>query len=399
MLDDVGTKRVIVIGAGPAGAAAAMELSARGVECRILERKTLPRTKACGSGLSPWTLELIDRLGVGPQIRQQAFRIDGAIIGGARGESIELRGDHETAVLRRSELDYTLVQEACRRGAVLQDNTLVKHIDVNTGSVAVTTLEETIEADLVIDCSGATGQLDRKTTFHGPSASKKTAQHDAGSLLTRALPSTFTENLTLHTIMGWYQGVQGCSDVVELFFEDELRPHYAWIFPETKERVNIGLCFYPTPGSSNARERFETFIDKRLSARLRHADLLGKWIGHPVQVSTVPSALTDDRILRAGEAGALADAATAEGIYHGLLSGSTAGKCAAEQLNNHSTLSKAELGVYQGHIKKALGTRLLLGRTLMSALRTPALDWALSVKSSPLTQTVLTRAFSGLYHG
>jgi menaquinone-9 beta-reductase len=386
-----------------------MELAARGVECRILERKVLPRTKACGSGLSPWTLELIDRLGVGPQIRAQAFRIDGAIIGGARGESIELRGDHETAILRRSELDYTLVQEACRRGAQLQDNTLVKHIDVSTDSVAVTTHEETIEADLVIDCSGATGQLERKTTFHARSSDGTTSARDARrvssshsrarSLLSKALPGTFTENLTLHTIMGWYQGVQGCSDVVELFFEEELRPHYAWIFPETKERVNIGLCFYPTPGSPNARERFETFIEKRIETRLRHADLLGKWIGHPVQVSTLPSALSDDRILRAGEAGALADAATAEGIYHGLLSGSTAGKVAIERLDARSTLSKAELEVYEARIKKALGARLLLGRALMGALKTPALDWALSMKSSPLTQTVLTRAFSGLYHG
>lgn len=393
-----------------------MELAQRGVECHILERKVLPRTKACGSGLSPWTLDLIDRLGVGPQIRKQAYRIDGAIIGGARGETIELRGDHETAILRRSELDYTLVQEACARGAMLRDSTIVKDIEVRTrgtGGVAVTTSEGIIEADLVIDCSGATGQLDRKTRFaDGPSptssipkngsavrANWESGKNAVQALFKKATPPVVTEQLTLHTILGWYQGVQGCSDVVELFFEDELRPHYAWIFPETKERVNIGLCFYPTPGSLNARERFEAFLDKRLAPRMRHAELLGKWIGHPVQVSTFPAGLTDDRILRAGEAGALADAATAEGIYHGLLSGSVAGKFAAEQLSAGSRLAKSDLDDYQRRIRKALTTRLVLGRSLMSALKTPALDWALSMKSSPLTQTVLSRAFSGLYHG
>src|SRR5512145_2507150 len=90
-------KRVVVIGAGPAGSAAAMALRTRaGAECTLLDRKAFPRTKVCGSGLSPWTLAFLDQIGVGETVRREAYRIDGAIIAGSRGSGVELRGHHET---------------------------------------------------------------------------------------------------------------------------------------------------------------------------------------------------------------------------------------------------------------------------------------------------------------
>src|SRR5690606_11232550 len=127
-------RRAVVIGAGPAGAAAAMRLAgSKQVECLVLERKTLPRTKACGSGLSPWTLRYLDLLGVGDLVRRRAFRIDGAIIAGSNGEGIELRGDHETAILLRSSFDELLIREAERRGAKLYEDTRVRHIETHNG--------------------------------------------------------------------------------------------------------------------------------------------------------------------------------------------------------------------------------------------------------------------------
>lgn len=386
-----------------------MELSRSGVECVLVERKSLPRTKACGSGLSPWTLALLDRMGVGPQIRAEAFKIDGAIIAGSSGEGIELRGDHETAILRRSELDYLLVQEAVRWGTRLVDGTTVKSIEVHRESsgrnqVAVRTSEATFEADLVIDCSGATGKLDRKTLYTGtssstPSIAPKAPYASAKRLIEQCSRRLRDERMTLHTIMGWYEGVEGCSDVVELFFDEELRPHYAWIFPETDKRVNIGLCFLPTDNGLNARQHFESFIDRRLKKRLQSADLLGKWIGHPVQVSPAAQDLVCDGILRAGEAGWLADASTAEGIYHGLVSGGLAGRFSAEHLANGGGTMRSQMAPYQSRVQRALLGRLALGRGLMGLLRTPTLDLALSMKSSAVTQKVLSRAFTGLYHG
>src|SRR5690606_11704165 len=324
------------------------------------------------------------RMGVGSQIRAEAFRIDGAVIAGSSGEGIELRGDHETAILRRSELDYLLVQEAVRWGTKLVDGTTVKAIEIHrlssgNNQVAVKTSEATFEADLVINCSGATGKLDRRTTYTGvpsplPSVAPRAPYASARRLIEQCSRRVRDERMTLHTIMGWYEGVDGCSDVVELFFDEEIRPHYAWIFPETDKRVNIGLCFLPTPGGANARQHFESFIDHRLRQRLRNADLLGKWIGHPVQVSPAAQELVSDGILRAGEAGWLADASTAEGIFHGLVSGRHAGRFSAEHLANGGGTMQSQMRPYQSREQKKLLGRLARGRRLMSLLRTPTLD-------------------------
>jgi flavin-dependent dehydrogenase len=350
--------------------------AAKPLECVLLERKRLPRTKACGSGLSPWTLKFLDRLGVGDQVRRRAFRIDGAVIAGSDGQGVELRGDHETAVLVRSEFDELLAREAERRGAKLLDGCAVKRIERHNGSVVVTTSAGVFEADAVVDCTGAAGGFDK--------ARRGSAERSGET--------------TLHTIMAWFEGMEGCSDVVELFFDRELKPHYGWVFPESARRVNVGLCFKPDPAQPNARQHFEAFLERRLAGRLRHAQQLGKWIGHPVNVSAVPRKLASDGVLRAGEAGWLADFATAEGIYHALVSGQLAGKHLAG-LESGRYGPDLDGNRYQLEVTKALAARMLGGRLLMSALKSPVLDTALRFRSSRTTREVLKRAFSGLYHG
>ena len=50
----------VVIGAGPAGAAAARRLRNRGASVLVLERQSLPRYKACGGGVPARTIRLLD---------------------------------------------------------------------------------------------------------------------------------------------------------------------------------------------------------------------------------------------------------------------------------------------------------------------------------------------------
>ncbi|HEU5073849.1 MAG TPA: hypothetical protein VFU02_06745, partial [Polyangiaceae bacterium] len=177
----------------------------------------------------------------------------------------------------------------------------------------------------------------------------------------------------------------------------ELKPHYGWVFPESAGRVNIGICYVPGHGT-NARDRFQSFLDRRLGSRLSGAQLIDSWIGHPVNVSSAPRGLTAPGVLRAGEAGWLADFATAEGIYHALVSGHLAGQHVAQQADG-VWAPDLRAQVYQAKVLKALGPRMLGGRLLMSALKGPVLDTALKFRSSRATRQVLRKAFSGLYHG
>jgi 2-polyprenyl-6-methoxyphenol hydroxylase-like FAD-dependent oxidoreductase len=69
-------RRVVVAGAGPAGAAAAMALGGSGgIECVLVEQRSIPRTKVRGGGLSPRTLTVLDQLGVGGEVAAHERRV------------------------------------------------------------------------------------------------------------------------------------------------------------------------------------------------------------------------------------------------------------------------------------------------------------------------------------
>ena len=55
---------VLVVGAGPGGAAAAYHLARHGVDVTLVDRATFPRDKVCGDGLTPRGVAAIDRMGI-----------------------------------------------------------------------------------------------------------------------------------------------------------------------------------------------------------------------------------------------------------------------------------------------------------------------------------------------
>ena len=57
---------VVIVGAGPAGAAAAILLAERGAGVILLDRAHFPRPKICGEYLSPEAARVLDRLPTGP---------------------------------------------------------------------------------------------------------------------------------------------------------------------------------------------------------------------------------------------------------------------------------------------------------------------------------------------
>ena len=132
---------VAVVGAGPAGSAAAYHLAQQGARVLMLEKSEFPREKVCGDGLTPRAVKQLVRMGVdldGPGwLRNKGLRIIG---GGIRMELDwpEL-ATYPNYGLTRTRLDFDdlLVKQAVKAGAELRTSHTVTEpvLDEATGRV------------------------------------------------------------------------------------------------------------------------------------------------------------------------------------------------------------------------------------------------------------------------
>src|SRR5712692_4666500 len=102
---------VLVVGAGPAGAVAAILLARAGGRVHLIDRAAFPRDKLCGDTVNPGTLALLRRLGLSASIEDRGLPIDGMRMTGASGVSVEGRypGEARGRSLARRDLDWALV--------------------------------------------------------------------------------------------------------------------------------------------------------------------------------------------------------------------------------------------------------------------------------------------------
>jgi flavin-dependent dehydrogenase len=129
---------VLIVGAGPAGAVAALVLARAGARVRLVDRATFPRDKLCGDTVNPGTLERLRRLGVAGDLDARALRVDGMRVTGERGDVIDgryPRGQSGRAIVRR-DLDWMLLQQAIAAGCDYEAAVAVRRATVDESRAA-----------------------------------------------------------------------------------------------------------------------------------------------------------------------------------------------------------------------------------------------------------------------
>src|SRR5512140_1342254 len=106
---------VLVVGAGPAGSAAALVLARAGLSVVLADRHDFPRDKSCGDALLPDSLAALSRLGIAGRVLEGGLELDRLHVHSPGGHRAEIRG--RFASLPRHALDDLLRDEAVLAGA------------------------------------------------------------------------------------------------------------------------------------------------------------------------------------------------------------------------------------------------------------------------------------------
>jgi geranylgeranyl reductase family protein len=158
---------VIVVGAGPAGAMAALVLARAGVRVRAIDRARFPRFKLCGDSVNPGALAILARLGLGAVV-EGALPVDGMIVTSGAGTRCQGRygNGQQGCMISRHRLDHALLAAARTAGAWVDEGVLVHAPTVDSGRVSgveVTAADRrhVLRARIVIAADGASSRVAR----------------------------------------------------------------------------------------------------------------------------------------------------------------------------------------------------------------------------------------------
>jgi geranylgeranyl reductase family protein len=156
-------REVVVVGAGPAGAALALFLRQRGRDVLLIDEARFPRDKVCGEGVSPEAWRLLGALGLADSVaRLEPWPLRGMAVTSPDGTRFEGRyagAARPGFAARRQLFDHVLAEAASSAGAELREATRVTGLLLEHGRVAGVLAEgpagvETLRARLVVGADG-----------------------------------------------------------------------------------------------------------------------------------------------------------------------------------------------------------------------------------------------------
>jgi geranylgeranyl reductase family protein len=317
---------VAVIGAGPAGLAAASAAAAAGARTIVLERAEHPRYKTCGGGLIGASRSAAARL-IEVPARDQITAATVTLRGGQEFTRSEVRPF--LAMVVRDEFDAALKKRAEENGAQLRQRAQVRAIDQADGPATVRLADgSAVTAAVIIGADGSSGISARHV-------GAEFDQVDLGLELEIAVPARVGAQWAGRVLLDW----------------GAIPASYGWVFPKG-DRLTVGVIAARGQGEAT-KAYLREFV-----ARLGLADYEAvQDSGHLTRCRADSSPLRKGRVIVAGDAAGLLDPWTREGISFALRSGALAGEYAA----------RGDLDGYVAAVNAVLVPDMRAGRTILSA--------------------------------
>lgn len=349
---------VLVVGAGPAGSAAAAWSARHGLDTVLADAAVFPRDKTCGDGLTPRAVAELDRLGLGAWTRSHGTNRGLRAAGFGHELLLPWPGgslpDHGSAV-PRTELDAHLRETALAAGATPLDG--ARATDV--------------ERDAVGRVTGVVFSLGRGKEPHVVRCDRLVVADGVRSPLGRVLGREWHRD-TAYGVAGRSYVKSGRTDDPWISSHLELRdetgtvlPGYGWIFPLGDGEVNLGVGALATskrPADLAVRPLMNLYADQQ-----RDTWELGDELRAPTSallpMGGAVSGVAGPNWALVGDAAACVNPLNGEGIDYGL----ETGRLVAEQLAENVDLATAWPALLRRHYGEAFS----IARRLSGLLTVP----------------------------
>ncbi|MDJ0962066.1 MAG: geranylgeranyl reductase family protein [Acidimicrobiia bacterium] len=386
---------VLVVGGGPGGAAAAYWLARNGVSVTVVEKKSYPRDKTCGDGLTPRAIKQLMDMGLDVDATG-LHRING--LRAYAGElTLEVPWPEHTiypnwgAVIRRADLDMRVAELAADQGAVLRQR---------TEATAITDGGELIGVELVE--KNDTGVVAREVVHPRVTVIADGSLSRFGRKLGTARRKDFPYGLAV-------RGYHSSPNSHDEFLESQLNivdrqgrnvPGYGWIFPLGDGTINIGagvLSSFKGWKDVNTSQILEAYIESLPDYWQVTGDTqLTKPTGGKLPMAFSVGPKVGRNWVTIGDASGAVNPFNGEGIDYAYETGRLAAGFVAEalgaddlgRLHRYADALEAEYGDFHRVARAfvvAIGNPTLMRALTRTGLRSrPLMEWVLKVMANLL---------------
>ncbi len=357
---------VVIVGAGPAGSSCAIKLANSGLKVALLDKASFPRDKTCGDALS---VDVVNQLPMLSENLASAFNkmqdkiaSYGVKIFSPDHNHIDIpfiyKGSKSHGYIStRMSFDNLLFSEAKQTNNVsVYENCTVSVIEVKDNKNIIQTTTGTFEAAIVVGADGAHSIVSK---YLGDIKVEKN-HYSAGLRVYYENVASFHE-----------------ENFIELHFFKDILPGYLWIFPLADNKANVGIGMLSSTVSKkkvNLKETLTKLLQTHphLVDRFKDAKALETIKGYGLPLGSKKRNLSGERFLLTGDAAALIDPFSGEGIANAIRSGRVAADhliaCFKEQ-NFSAAFNKA----YDKEIYRRMWNEFKISRTLQNVVRYPRL--------------------------
>jgi geranylgeranyl reductase family protein len=347
---------VAIIGAGPAGSSAAIQLATKGYSVALLDKEQFPREKLCGDFLNPVNWPLLRELKVEravlarPHEKVSIFRFTS--FSGEEAE-IPLPAGRDGAVvglgLRRFDLDHVLLERANSLGVTVLDGWKPKELERQPDGWMLKADKSLLGARVLIGADGRNSWVAHHLGLADPAAMQG---RSVGFQFRLKCANRSTGKIEIHLFPGGYAGVVGLDG----------------------DTVTLGLAIEKHRLLDGRPEQslLESILPQNpwLKEILRSGSVSEMRSTYPVYFP--PRRTYGDGVLLVGDAARVNEPVTGEGIYFALKSGVFAAKTVDEGFQM-SDFSAARLRSYERNCRSAFRARRAINALIRWLIYRPAL--------------------------